>query len=299
MRLGLPLFLATFVLACTRGDDVPAVAASISVTDDTGVTVALERPATRVISMIPAQTEITAILGGVDVIIARTQWDLDPRLAHLPTIGDALTPSVEWLAAQRPDLVIAWPDAQSRDVVTRLREIGVPVYGSRVESITEIRAMVTRLGVLLGAVERADSLVRALDAGLDSVRASVAGRPAVRVLYLLSADPATIAGPGTFVDEIVSVAGGVNVFADVPQLWPQVSLEEVVKRQPDVIIRPSEPARDPLADLLGQPGWRDLHAVQNGRVYMVDANLFNRAGVTVVEAARRLASLVHDSAAEK
>lgn len=294
------LFVATLASACTRDADNAPASSAIRVVDDTGDTVRLDVPARRVISMIPAQTEIAGILGGIGVIIVRTEWDLDPRLASLPSIGDALTPSVEWLAAQKPDLVIAWPDAQSRDVVARLRAIGVPVYGSRVESIAEIRSMIERLGVLLGASGRADSLVQAIDAGLDSVRASVASLPRQRVLYLLSADPAMVAGPGTFIDEVVNLVGGDNVFADVSQLWPQVSLEEIVRRQPDVIIRPSENGtRDPLADIANQPGWRDLRAVQNGRVYTVDANLFNRAGATVVEAARKLAPLVHDSTGSK
>ena len=244
--------------------------------------------------MIPAQTEIVAVLAGVDAVIARTQWDEDPRLAHLPSIGNALTPSVEWLAAQRPDLVIAWPDAQSRDVVKRLSDIGIPVYASGVESVAQIRAMIERLGVLLGHGARADSLVRALDDSLAAVRTDVAHLPVQRVMYLLSADPPMIAGPGTFVDDLITIAGGANVFADVRQLWPQISLEEIVRRQPDVIIRPSDrPLADPLAGLAGRPGWRDLHAVQRARVHVVDPDRYNRPGATVGTAARGLAERIH------
>src|SRR5690606_32389133 len=117
---------AAFVLAaCTDARDAAPREAGISVVDDAGRTVTLARPARRVISMIPAQTEVIAILAGVDAVIARTRWDEDPRLAHLPSIDNALTPSIEWLAARRPDLVVAWPDAQSRDVVHRLAEIGI------------------------------------------------------------------------------------------------------------------------------------------------------------------------------
>jgi iron complex transport system substrate-binding protein len=273
----------------------PGVA--IAVVDDAGRTVALEQPARRVISMIPAQTEIVTILAGHDALVARTQWDEDPRLAHLPSIGNALTPSVEWLAAQRPDLVIAWPDAQSRDVVQRLGDIGIPVYASRVESVQEIRAMIERLGVLLGERARADSLVRAIDDSLAAVRADVAGAPVPRVLYLLSADPPMIAGSGTFVDDLIGIAGGENVFADMRQLWPQVSLEEIVRRQPDVIIRPSDNSLDdPLAGLSDRPGWRELRAVQQRRVHAVDPDLYNRPGATVGRAARGLAERIHAQA---
>lgn len=274
-------------------------ASAIAVIDDAGRTVALDSAARRVISMIPAQTEIVTILASPSVLVARTRWDMDPRLAHLPSIGNALTPSVEWLAARRPDLVIAWPDAQSRDVVQRLGDIGIPVYASRVESVAEIRSMIERLGVLLGADARADSLIVAIDDSLAAVRADVAGRPVPRVLYLLSADPPMIAGPGTFVDDLITIAGGENVFADMQQLWPQVSLEEIVRRQPDVIIRPSDHALDdPLAGLAGAPGWRELDAVRNARVHAVDPDLYNRAGATVAAAARGLADRIHAAGAQ-
>jgi iron complex transport system substrate-binding protein len=276
-----------------------AAGASISVTDDAGRLVTLERPARRVISLIPAQTEVVTILAGPDVVIARTQWDHDPRLQHLPSIGNALTPSIEWLAARRPDLVIAWPDAQSRDVVRRLGDVGIPVFASRVESVADVRHMIERLGVLLGAEQRADALVATIDARLDSLRLAVADRPRRTVLYLLNADPPMAAGPGTYIDELLSAAGGDNVFGDLDTLWPQVSLEEIVRRQPDVIIRPRDTTSDagitgsPLTGLAGRAGWRDVRAVRDGRVYGIDANFYNRPGAAVAEAAAGLARLIH------
>lgn len=266
--------------------------AAPSVVDDAGRQVALRAPARRVISLIPAQTEIVGILAGQQTLVARTQWDTDPALAHLPSVGNALTPSVEWLAAQRPDLIIAWPDGQSRDVVQRLADIGIPVYSSRVESVAEVRDMIRRLGVLLGTESRADSLVRSIDAELDAVRATAA-RTDVPVLYMIGVDPPTVAGPGTFADDLLRLAGGRNLFDDVNVLWPQVSLEEIVRRQPEIIIRPSARAlTDPLTGLVGRPGWRDLDAVRNGRVHAVDPDLFNRAGATIGEAARQMLRVV-------
>jgi iron complex transport system substrate-binding protein len=268
--------------------------AGIAVTDDAGRRVALERPARRVISLIPAQTEIVGLLAGTDVLIARTQWDIDPALAHLPSIGNALTPSIEWLAALRPDLVVAWPDAQSRDVVQRLDDIGIPVFASRVESVAEVRSVIERLGTLLDRHEQAAALVASIDAQLDAVRAAVAGRPTRSVLYLLNADPPMVAGPGTFIDELISIAGGRNLFADLRQLWPQVSLEEVVRRQPDVIIRPTERAHDdPYAGLAGRAGWRELAAVRERRVHRVDPYFYNRPGAGVGAAALGLAERIH------
>jgi iron complex transport system substrate-binding protein len=266
----------------------------VVVVDDMGRTVALAQPAARVISLIPTHTEIVLLLAGADVLLARTQWDIAPELAHLPSIGNALSPSIEWLAAQRPDLVIAWPDAQTRDVVQRLSDVGIPVYGSRVESIAEIRSMIGRLGMLLGREARADSLLAVIDAQLDSVRVLVAGRPRRSVLYLLNVDPPMAAGPGTFVHELVELAGGGNIFGDLRQHWPQVSLEEIVRRQPDVIIRPTEQAvAEPLAGLVDRAGWRELDAVRSGRVHGIDPYFYNRPGAGVGQAARGLADRIH------
>jgi ABC-type Fe3+-hydroxamate transport system substrate-binding protein len=301
LRRSALLVLAAAAPAC-GGAPAPAPdgPARLTVIDDAGRTVALAAPATRVISLIPAQTEIVAILAGRTALIARTQWDTDPALAHLPSVGNALTPSVEWLAAQRPQLVIAWPDGPARDVVQRLTDIGIPVYASRVESVADIRTMIRRLGVLLGAEARADSLVRSIDAELAAVRRAVAGRPVRTVLYLLGTEPPTAAGPGTFVDELIAVAGGRNSFGDAAQLWPTVSLEEIVRRQPDVIIRPGDRSlADPLAGIAGRSGWRDLRAVQARRVYGVDPDLFNRPGATVGESARQLARLIHGDQADR
>jgi iron complex transport system substrate-binding protein len=288
-------WLAALALAACGGEARdPETAAPIGVMDDAGRTVRLDRPARRVISMVPAQTAIVATLAGADVLVARTVWDTDPRLQHLPSIGNALNPSVEWLAAQQPDLVIAWPDAQSRDVIQRLTEIGIPAYASRVESVDGIRGMIERLGTLLGVDARADSLIDAIDATLDTVRTSVEARPRQRVLYLLSVDPPMVAGPGTYVDDLITIAGGDNVFGDLRQLWPQVSLEEIVRRDPDVIIRPSGRPPDVEIDALRQrAGWRTLRAVHDRRVHVVDPDLYNRPGATVGSAARGLADRIH------
>jgi iron complex transport system substrate-binding protein len=269
-------------------------ATPITVTDDAGATITLTKPALRVISMIPAQTEVVKILCGVECLVARTQWDKDPALAHLPSTGNALTPSVEWLAAQHPDLVIAWPDNGARNVIDQLRPLDIPVYSSRVETLPEIISMIRRIGTLLGRSDRADSLVNSINAQLDSVRAAVAKLERPTVLYALSTDPPMVAGPNTFVSAVIDIAGGRNVFADLKQLWPQVALEDIIRRDPDIIFLPVGESSSGSAKQLAQlAGWRTLRAVREGHVYEVNADLFHRPGATVGVVARTAASLIH------
>ncbi|MEX0890785.1 MAG: helical backbone metal receptor [Gemmatimonadota bacterium] len=293
--LTLPLIAA--LMAACGGPDAPSSAAPIQVTDDAGRTVRLQAPAARVLSLIPAQTEAVRTLAGPGALVARTRWDTDPALAHLPVTQDALTPSVEWIVAQAPDLVIAWADADARSVVGRLEAVGIPVYAARVETLAEVDATLRRLGLLLGRQARADSLRAAIAADHAAVREAVAGREVPSVLYVVGTAPPTVAGPGTYVDELITLAGGRNVFHDARRPWPQVGMEAVVARAPDVvlIVRDRPPA-DPAAALAALPGWRALGAVREGRVVALDADVFNRPGVRVGEAARLLAEALHPGA---
>jgi iron complex transport system substrate-binding protein len=117
------------------------------------------------------------------------------------------------------------------------------------------------------------------------------------VLYLIDEDPAMAAGAGTFVGQLVDVAGGRNVFGDLPQFYPQVSVEEILRRDPELIIRSTtRPGTTRLAALRAKPGWRELRAVRHGRVHEIDVYLYNRPGITVGHAARGLAQIIHPGA---
>ncbi len=286
--------LLTCLLPCWSAcEAAPAPTGSgIEVVDADGRVVRLARPAQRIVSLVPAQTDAVIALGAADRLLARTRFDADPAIARLPVIDDALTPSVEWLAEQRPDLVFAWPDRLSRSVVTRIVELGIPVYASASESLDDVRRGLRDLGVLLGLEAAAEALVAGLDATIDSVRASHSGQSRPRVLYLIGLDPPMAAGPGSFVHELIDIAGGVNVLGDAAGLWPPVSLEEILVREPDVIVIAVERQDGPalLQRLRERPGWRSLAAVRTGRVHIVDAGLFNRPGPSLVLAMRALAA---------
>jgi ABC-type Fe3+-hydroxamate transport system substrate-binding protein len=293
------LLLALLTAAGCRGPAAePPASPRIEIIDDAGNAVRLLEPARRVVSLIPARTDAILALGAADRLIARTQYDQDPRIAHLPTTGNALNPSVEWVAAQRPDLVVVWPDEQSRSVVTRLVELGIPVYASRVQTLADVRRAVGHLGELLGVSARADSLLQAMERDYERVRRAVAGRPPPDVLYVIGVDPVLAPGPGTFIDELIALAGGRNLFGDLRAMWPQVSLEEIVRRDPDVIVVGSfEVTRGTFRTRFGSmPGWRETAAVRSGRVYEVDASFFNRPGPSAGVAAVMLAALLHPGA---
>lgn len=287
------MLLSLVTAACAGGgnDGHPA---GIRVTDWSGRSVELAAPAQRVVALIPAATEMVIRMGATQRLVARTDYDEEPELRELPSVGGGLTPSLEWLVARRPDLVVAWPDERSRDVVSRLGAAGIAVYAARMETLDDIRRTARDLGTLLGRRPRADTLVARMDALLDSVSHAVEDLPKARVLYLESRDPPLVVGSGTYLNELIAIAGGENVFTDAASPWPRVSLEEIVRRAPEVLLLPvADPAAADTSWLRSTPGWRALPAVRNDRVRPVDENAFSRPGLGVGRLAVRLAALLH------
>ncbi|HSM36983.1 MAG TPA: cobalamin-binding protein [Longimicrobiales bacterium] len=279
--------------AAEAADPTPKPARSTapapSVVDDGGRAVSLAAPPRRIVSLIPAVTEMLIALGAGDRLVARTDYDTNPLLDTLPSVGGGLTPDIEWLVRRRPDLVIGWTDGTARTVLGRLRALGIGVYSADIQSLADADATVLRLGALLRLDDEAEALVARTRRGLDDVRDAARGLPRPRVLYVLSVDPPMTAGPGTFLHEIIELAGGTNVFGDAGAQWPTVSLEAVVDREPDLLLVPvGEEGFVPLDRLASLPGWTNLAAVRAGRVHPVDADRFHRPGPHLVDVAREL-----------
>ncbi len=252
------------------------------------------RPAARIISLLPSVTEILVALGARDRLMARTDYDTDPTLAPLASVGGGLNPSLERLTILRPDLVVGWSGDQSLDQLARR---GILIYRPQSQSLADVRCTTLTLGRALGHATAADSLTRAMSAEMEEVRRAVRGRPRPSVLYVVWFDPPMTTGPGTFLDELIDIAGGQNAFGDAPSPWPTVSLEAVLRRQPAIVIVPrGERGAERSTRLRSTPGWRDLRAVRAGRVIEVDADLFNRPGPRVGNAARTLAALLYPEA---
>jgi iron complex transport system substrate-binding protein len=289
-------YAVALLISCIACADAPQIRqdrrAQITVTDDASRAVQLDAPAKRVVSLMPTVTDLIVAMNEHHRLIARTDYDTDEKISHLPSLGGGLTPSVEWIASRRPDLVISWPDQGSRSLVDQLASVRIPVYSARTESIRDTYRILGHVGQLLGIESKADSLSNALHRGLQSVRESVRGRPAVKVLYVVSIDPPMIAAGGTFIDELITVAGGTNLFSEL-KLWPQVNLEEVLQRDPDIVVLADTGKDDPYQLLSSLAGWRELRAVKQRRVYRVSPYFFNRSGPTMPQAAAELARFFH------
>ena len=265
-----------------------------AIVDDLGRTVTVDSPPSRIVALVPSVTDLILALGEMDRLVARTRYDTDPRLAALPAVGGGLDPNIEAIIGLRPDLVVVWPGAD-QPLIGQLDAAGIAVYGAGSQSLEDQERHTRQIAKLLGIEARADSLLAHLDRSFAALATALAGVPVVSALYVAWHDPPMTTGPGTFVDSIVSVAGGRNIFDDAASDWPQVNMEEIVSRDPDVLIIPV-PATDDsstVAWVHQTPGWRDLRAVRTGRVLLVDSELFSRPGPRIIDAAKQLAGLLH------
>ncbi len=251
-------------------------------------------------SLAPSATETLLALGARAQLVGRTDYDAEPAVAALPSVGGGLDPSLEALLALRPDLVIGWHTAGGSPVRDRLREVGIPFLAVRTTDTADVFRSLGMLGRAAGRGAEADSVAAAVRAELAAVRAAVAGRHRPTVLFVMSDDPPMTAGPWTFTIQLLEVAGGRTAFPDVTGQPQYVSLEEVVRRQPEVVLVPTGADGDArLQALRGRPGWRELRAWETGRVVAVPVDRVHRMGPGIGATARIFRNAIHPDTAAR
>lgn len=297
-RLAPGLFLASAVFGCDADRAFERAPASSPedpgfVTDSRDRRLSTSAPRARVVSLVPALTDIALALGAAHQIVGRTRFDTDVRLERVPSVGGTVDANVEAILDAAPDLVITWADVDVRALTGTLESFGVSVYAARSHSVADFARHARALGALLGRGAEADSLIRRIDAGLAAVRDPVADSVRPSVLFVIWPRPLVTTGSGTFVDELIRLVGARGVFDDLDDPWPTVSIETVLERDPDLIVIASEDVHGAVPAWIGRhPLWRGLSAVRDGRVHLVDGDLFNRPGPRMDVAAGQLAGFV-------
>lgn len=213
--------------------------APVVVRDQAGREIRLCSTPRRIVSLVPAATGILLALGEGDRLIGRTDYDGDAAVDHLPSVGGGLHPSLELLTSLEPHVVIRFEGDQDRATPSALERAGIAHLAVRPDRLADIFGMIALLGEMLALPDRAEELEGELRRELSEVRERVAGRPPVRTLFLLGGDPPWVAGPGTFIHELVEIAGGLNVLGEgeVP-LYGPISVEEVIRRHVALLLIP-------------------------------------------------------------
>ena len=281
--------MSALLAAC----DVAPRQTSSRAADDFGDTVVVAASARRIVSLNPATTELLYAIGAGSRMVGRTAYDVWPEAARaLPDLGPGLRPNVEAVLAVHPDLVILYASDDNRDAARRLRAAGVATAAYRVDRIADVVRVTRALGALTGDTAAARTTTDSIRATLDRVRAATASLPKPTVFWPLYDQPLLAVGSGSYLNELIDIAGGTNIYAFMQAPSPRVTVEDLVQRDPEVILlQPASRER-----YLGDARWRTLRAVRNGRMLAVDTNLVLRPGPRLGEAARSLAELLHPGA---
>lgn len=260
--------------------------------DDFGqpVRAAGARAPQRIVSLSPATTEILFAIGAGPRVVGRSRYDLWPPAARsVPEVGPGLQPNIEAILARRPDLVVLYASADNRPAADRLRSAGVAVLALRSDRLSDFRRALTLIGRATGDSARAALVSDTVSATLDRVARATAALPRPRVFWHIWTAPPITIGAGSFLSDLVRIAGGTNVYDDLSAPSPRIALEDLVRRDPDVILAGPEGARA----LRASPAWRAVPAVRAGRILVVDTSLVARPSVRLGEAAVSLARLLH------
>jgi iron complex transport system substrate-binding protein len=258
--------------------------------DDAGDTVRLAAPARRVVSLIPATTELLFAIGAGPAVVGRTSYCDYPAAAEaVPNLGDGIKPNLEAVIATQPDLVLLYNSGQNAAVAGRLRELGIASLRLNTDALSSVPRIARLLGGLTGNGNAADSLSAAFDTALVSATQPATGRRP-KVLLLVWEQPPMTIGRGSFLNELLERAGGENLFADVAGTDGVVSIEAVAARDPDLIFTMAE---GPTA-FATRPEWQVVPAVREKRFLHVTGSEFSRPSPRSPMAIRQLSAKLRE-----
>jgi iron complex transport system substrate-binding protein len=270
----------------------------ITVTDDMGQEVTLASPATRVISLAPANTEIAFAIGAGDKLVAGTSFDDYPDEAKaLPKIGDFANPSVEKIVSMQPDLVLAAAGVQA-GLRAQLEKLGVQVYVVDPTTYSGVVDSIEDLGRLLGVSAQAAEVTATMESAVADVTAKVGTLDKPVTFVEIYSKPLMTVGTGTFIDDVIRLAGGTNLGASAGSGWPNYSGEVLLQKDPAVYVAISGAQSTP-GDIARRAGYSGLKAVKDQRVYVIDDNMLVRPGPRLAQGLRDLAAMIHPEAYEQ
>jgi iron complex transport system substrate-binding protein len=264
-----------------------------------------DAPVTRLISLVPNVTEMVYAMGAGGRLVAVSSYDtFPPEVKKLPNVGALLDPNVERILSLRPDLVIIY--ASQEDLKRQLAKAGIRVFEYRHGGLDGVAATVRQVGAALDETAAADALATRITRGLDEVRQRVGGRPRPRTLLVFGRERLSLrgiyaSGGVGFLHDMLTAAGGDNVFADVKSESVQASTEQIISRRPDVVLEvrannEAFPAGDRAAEARTWDTLGSVPAVRNHRVFFLFDDRIVIPGPRVVEGTMAIARALHPDA---
>jgi len=247
----------------------------------------------RIVSLAPSLTETVFALGFGDRLVGVTNHcDYPAAAKNLPKVGDFMSPSLEVIAAQRPDLVIGVVGAIDPAKAREMERLGLNVALLSLSTVSEILSSFKRIAALLGDAEAGERLVRKLTLQFDKVTNRVAHTPRRSTLMVVGLRPLVAVGGKNFLDELITLAGGANIARNAPQPWLNLPDEYVVAKAPQIIIEAGM-GSDTAAPARHWSDLKSIPAVKERRVYTYNSDKILRPGPRIGDGLEELARLIH------
>ena len=233
----------------------------------------------RIVTLSPHLAELVFAAGAGDLLVGTVEYsDYPPQASSIARIGDAFRIDSEKLAALGPDLILAWPGGNPQSLIDGLRNDGYQVLELAATGLESVAIQLRRIGELTGHADRAGRAADLYLAKVDRLRVENLQKPPIRVFYQVAQRPLFTIGRKQVISEVVSLCGGINIFADLDSLAPVVSMETVLLRNPQVILSARTGSANPLDIWLDYPA---VAAVRLEHLYLFVASLLARAGLVV------------------
>ncbi|MGE5467969.1 MAG: cobalamin-binding protein [Ignavibacteria bacterium] len=262
--------------------------AEITLTDDTGAQVTLRAPARRIVSLAPHVTEILFAAGAGARIMGTVDYsDYPPPAKRIARVGGYSQVDLEMVAALKPDLIIAWESGNPPATIAKLRTLGVPVFVNQPDRILDVARSIEQFGRLAGTSAVADPAASEFRARYESLAARYSNRPKLRVFYQIWKEPLMTINGKQIISDAIRLCGGENVFAGLPALAPNVTVEAVLAANPEVIVASGMgEARPEWVDDWRR--WPQLAAAARGNLYFIPPELIQRHTPRVLDGAQRM-----------
>jgi iron complex transport system substrate-binding protein len=282
---------------CAKKAGEKEVSQKISLLDDEGNELVLEKPVERVVSLAPSNTEIVFALEAQDKLVGVTTYcDYPAEAKSKEKVGDFANPNVEKIISLKPEVVLATGGVQ-KGVVDRLEKAGIKVFVVDPKNFEQLFVDIEKVGEILGLKEKAEKLTENMRNKVKEIEEKTKDLPKLKVFFEIYSQPLMTAGEKTFIDDMIRISGGTNIGASAGEGFPQFSEEQLLKENPDVYIAVKGSMNSP-ADIKKRAGYKALKAVKGGRVYVVDDNLVTRPGPRLVDGLMEVARAIHPEAFE-
>lgn len=270
----------------------------VTIIDDVGMSATIQKEPLKIISLAPSNTEILFALGlGKKVVGVTNNCDFPSSTKDKEKVGDFTAPNIEKILILKPDLVLSGGGVQ-KDLAIKLAALKIPTLTLYPKDLNQVLTDIVIIGKATGRVKESLVFMTKLTERINNIKNKTTDLKKPTVYFEIWNSPITSAGAGTFIDELIVLAGGQNLIHDIEKTYPEISAEEIIKRNPEIIVTAYMGKRGKIKkEIINRSGWKNIDAVKNDKIYDdINPDLLLRSGPRLVNGLEELAKKIHPEA---